>query len=76
MPVEVGNRLGRGGAGVLSGRASVDCFPEALGLLASGKIHYPMMASTFALGETPEVFAQLAENPTALHKAVFIPEAE
>ena len=60
---------------ILGSRASVDCFPEALDLLASGKIHYPKIASSFALGEAPAVFAKLADNPMALHKAVFIPEA-
>ncbi|MEP9386392.1 zinc-binding alcohol dehydrogenase family protein [Mesorhizobium sp. KR9-304] len=60
---------------ILGSRASVDCFPEALDLLASGKIHYPEIASSFALGEAPAVFAKLADNPMALHKAVFIPEA-
>jgi len=59
---------------ILGSRASVDCFPEALALLASGKIHYPKIASSFALGEAPDVFQKLAENPMALHKAVFIPE--
>ena len=62
-------------ATILGSRASVDCFPEALDLLASGKIHYPKIASSFALGEAPKVFAKLADNPMALHKAVFIPEA-
>ena len=62
-------------ATILGSRASVDCFPEALELLASGKIHYPEIASSFALGEAPDVFAKLADNPMALHKAVFIPEA-
>ena len=56
-------------------RASVDCFPEALDLLASGKIHYPKIASRFALREAPSVFKTLADNPMALHKAVFISEA-
>jgi L-gulonate 5-dehydrogenase len=60
---------------ILGSRASVDCFPEALDLLASGKVHYPKIASSFALGEAPAVFAKLADNPMALHKAVFIPEA-
>ncbi|MBB6409184.1 zinc-binding alcohol dehydrogenase family protein [Mesorhizobium sangaii] len=59
---------------ILGSRASVDCFPEALALLATGKIHYPKIASSFALGEAPDVFQKLAENPMALHKAVFIPE--
>jgi L-gulonate 5-dehydrogenase len=59
---------------ILGSRASVDCFPEALELLASGKIHYPKIASSFALSEAPDVFAKLADNPMALHKAVFVPE--
>jgi L-gulonate 5-dehydrogenase len=60
---------------IYGSRASVDCFPEALDLLASGKIHYPKIASSFALDEAPAIFAKLADNPMALHKAVFIPEA-
>jgi L-gulonate 5-dehydrogenase len=59
---------------ILGSRASVDCFPEALELLASGKIHYPKIASSFALSEAPAVFAKLADNPMALHKAVFVSE--
>ena len=59
---------------ILGSRASVDCFPEALALLASGKVHYPKIASSFALGEAPDVFQKLATNPMALHKAVFLPE--
>jgi L-gulonate 5-dehydrogenase len=59
---------------ILGSRASVDCFPEALDLLASGKIHYPRIASSFALGEAPGVFQKLADNPMALHKAVFVSE--
>lgn len=56
-------------------RASIDCFPEALALIASGHIHYPKIASRFALSEAPAVFARLADNPMAIHKAVFILEA-
>jgi L-gulonate 5-dehydrogenase len=59
---------------ILGSRASVDCFPEALALLASGNIHYPKIASSFALREAPAVFQKLADNPMALHKAVFISE--
>lgn len=59
---------------ILGSRASVDCFPEALDLLASGRIQYPRIASSFPLGEAPAVFARLAENPMALHKAVFVSE--
>lgn len=59
---------------IFGSRASVDCFPEALDLLASGVIHYPKIASSFHLSEAPEVFARLADNPMALHKAVFVSE--
>ena len=59
---------------ILGSRASVDCFPEALDLLASGKIRYPRIASSFALSQAPDVFATLAQNPMAMHKAVFVSE--
>jgi L-gulonate 5-dehydrogenase len=61
---------------ILGSRASVDCFPESLELIASGRIHYPKIASRFALAEAPAVFAKLAENPMAFHKAVFVSEVE
>jgi L-gulonate 5-dehydrogenase len=56
-------------------RASVDCFPEALRLLASGAIRYPSIGTRVRLSEAPEVFARLAENTDAYHKAVFVMEA-
>jgi len=59
---------------ILGSRASVDCFPEALALLASGRIHYPRIASRFPLAEAPAVFKRLADNPLAMHKAVFVSE--
>ena len=59
---------------ILGSRASVNCFPEALALLASGKIRYPSIASRFDISDAPRVFARLADNPMALHKAVFMVE--
>ncbi len=59
---------------IVGSRASTACFPESLELLASGKIHYPDIGSEFKLAEAPGVFARLAENPGALHKAVFLTE--
>ena len=56
-------------------RASVDCFPEALRLLASGAIHYPRIATRVALKDAPAVFAKLAASADAYHKAVFVMEA-
>lgn len=56
-------------------RASVDCFPEALQLLSSGQIHYPKIASRFDLAEAPAVFGKIADDPMAIHKAIFTVEA-
>lgn len=59
---------------ILGSRASLDCFPAALSLLASGNIRYPDIATRFALTDAPAVFARLADNPMSLHKAVFMME--
>ena len=55
-------------------RASVDCFPEALRLLASGAIRYPNIATKVALNDAPKIFDQLAKSADAYHKAVFVME--
>lgn len=57
---------------VVGSRASVNCFPEALELLASGKVRYPKVASEFSMWDAPQVFAKLDANPGAAHKGVFI----
>jgi L-gulonate 5-dehydrogenase len=57
---------------LLGSRASVNCFPEALALLAEGKIQYPRVASEFSLWDAPEVFSRLDADPGAMHKAVFV----
>ncbi len=61
---------------ILGSRASVNCFPEALELLASGSITYPQVATEFNLWKAPQVFAQLAENPGFVHKGVLVQVAE
>jgi L-gulonate 5-dehydrogenase len=60
---------------VVGSRASAGCFPESLDLLASGAIRYPDIATAFALTSAPKVFADLADNPSSLHKAVFTGES-
>lgn len=57
---------------ILGSRASLNCFPESLELLASGKIQYPKIATEFSLWEAPEVFAKLDSNPGAVHKGVLV----
>jgi L-gulonate 5-dehydrogenase len=59
---------------IIGSRASVNCFPEALRLLASGAIHYPKIATRFNLWDAPYVFKDLAENPGKVHKGVLVRE--
>lgn len=60
---------------IVGSRASAGCFPESLALLASGAIRYPNIATPFSLASAPKVFADLAEDPSRLHKAVFTRES-
>lgn len=57
---------------ILGSRASVNCFPEALELLASGQISYPKIATEFNLWDAPAVFADLAAHPGKVHKGVLV----
>jgi threonine dehydrogenase-like Zn-dependent dehydrogenase len=55
---------------VVGSRASVNCFPESLALLAGGAITYPKVATEFPLWDAPDVFASLAAEPGKVHKGV------
>jgi L-gulonate 5-dehydrogenase len=57
---------------LLGSRNSVNCFPEALALLASGAVKYPRVATKLPLWESIPIFAKLHENPATLHKAVLL----
>jgi L-gulonate 5-dehydrogenase len=59
---------------IVGSRASVNCFPDALSLLASGRISYPKIATEFDMWSAPEVFANLAEHPAQVHKGVLVRE--
>lgn len=59
---------------IVGSRASVDCFPEALQLMANGAVTYPTIATEFNLWEAPKIFADLAENPARVQKGVFVIE--
>ena len=59
---------------ILGSRASADCFPESLELIARGAIRYPQIASAFALDEAPALFERLVAPDHPLHKAVFLKE--
>ena len=48
---------------IVGSRASVNCFPEALRLLADGSITYPQVATEFDLWDAPQVFSDLASDP-------------
>ena len=45
-----------------------------LDLMAEGRISYPRVATSFDLWDAPTVFADLAENPGKVHKAVLTRE--
>jgi 2-desacetyl-2-hydroxyethyl bacteriochlorophyllide A dehydrogenase len=60
---------------IVGSRASVDCFPESLELLASGKITYPRVAAEFNMWDAPHVFADLHEHPSAVHKGILVRDA-
>lgn len=57
---------------VVGSRASVNCFPESLELLASGAITYPRIASEYSMWDAPNVFAHLAQNPADVNKGVLV----
>jgi L-gulonate 5-dehydrogenase len=57
---------------LLGSRASVNCFPEALQLLASGRIQYPKIATRLNMWDAPAIFANLAKNPASMHKGVLM----
>jgi L-gulonate 5-dehydrogenase len=57
---------------LLGSRNSVNCFPEAIALLASGAVKYPCIATKIPMWDSVPVFAKLHENPCALHKAVLM----
>ena len=57
---------------LLGSRNSVNCFPEAIALLARGAIRYPKVATQIPMWDGVPVFAQLDENPAAMHKGVLV----
>ena len=59
---------------IVGSRASVNCFPESLQLLAGGGIRYPKVATEINMWEAPSAFAKLHENPGAMHKGVLVCE--
>lgn len=59
---------------ILGSRNSVNCFPEAIALLASGAVKYPRVATRIAMWDGVPIFAKLLENPAAFHKVVLMLE--
>jgi L-gulonate 5-dehydrogenase len=59
---------------VVGSRASVNCFPESLQLLASGRIHYPGVATEISMWDAPSAFERLNKDPGVMHKGVLVSE--
>lgn len=60
---------------IVGSRASVNCFPEAIKLLAEGNISYPRAATQFNMWDAADVFADMATNPANVQKGVLVREA-
>ena len=59
---------------ILGSRTEVNCFPEALALLAAGQINFPRVATEFSLWSAPEVFDRLIHAPGKIQKGVLVPD--
>jgi L-gulonate 5-dehydrogenase len=57
---------------ILGSRTEVNCFPEALALLASGQLGFPRAATEFSLWSAPEVFEDLSHYPGKIQKGVLV----
>lgn len=57
---------------VLGSRASVDCFPESLDLIARGAIGYTGIATNFDLDDAEKVFSRIATPDSGIHKAILM----
>lgn len=57
---------------IVGSRASTNCFPEALKLLAAGSIRLASAIQQLSLADAPDIFKNLAANPTALSKGIFV----
>jgi threonine dehydrogenase-like Zn-dependent dehydrogenase len=57
---------------ILGSRTETNCFPEALELLAGGKIRYPKFATAFDIWSAPEVFGNIGRAPGSVHKGVLV----
>ncbi len=58
---------------ILGSWASAGYFPEALELLASGRITYAKAITELSLWDAPRIFPELSVNPDLSHKGVLIP---
>jgi len=59
---------------IVGSRASLNCFPESLQLLATGTLLLPKIAAEFDLWDAPGVFAEMSANPSFIHKGVLVRE--
>lgn len=57
---------------ILGTRTEVNCFPEAIRMLAANKIKFADMITKIDMWQGPEIFSQLGEHPEILHKGLLI----
>jgi L-gulonate 5-dehydrogenase len=61
---------------IVGSRASINCFPESLRLIAEGRIKLADGVSEFSLWDAPGVFKELGANPNSVRKAVLVRNAQ
>jgi 2-desacetyl-2-hydroxyethyl bacteriochlorophyllide A dehydrogenase len=57
---------------ILGTRTEVNCFPEALSLLAEKKIRFADKSTRIDMWGAPEIFSRLSKQPGIIHKGLLI----
>jgi len=57
---------------ILGTRTEINCFPEALALLAENKIKFADLSTHINMWDAPGIFSQLNEHPGIIHKGLLI----
>jgi 2-desacetyl-2-hydroxyethyl bacteriochlorophyllide A dehydrogenase len=57
---------------ILGTRTEINCFPEALSLLAEKRIRFAQAATRLDMWDGPRIFQSLADQPGKIHKGLLI----
>jgi threonine dehydrogenase-like Zn-dependent dehydrogenase len=57
---------------ILGTRTEVNCFPEAIRLLADGKIKFADRSTRISMWDAPGMFSVLSKRPDTIHKGLLV----